>query len=856
MTMFDAITPEGIMPTPVGRRAVARAVRHHTSRSLLEQLEERTLLNGLTVIAHGAELFGGAGSSSRPGWIDSMGQAVAARYGGNTAIYALRVEPNGDNAVKIASFTRLSGAANSAAGTSGETVLLLDWAAVSNVGILPPKSDYSTTLISNAVLPYLTTAFPNVGINSPLAEGTIQLIGHSRGGSMIAELARGLGNVGIWVDHLTFLDPRPVPSDPLNISVRSNVIFADNYYQTSGDGLFVPNGVTVSGAVNTGPLKVEGSGLGHTHNNIILFYQGTVDTSSTANIQSVKVPNSWYADNNVNRETTGFYYAHGGGGAWARPASGLSSAFGGSVSRSAAARTSGAAQWANVSSINVSATTLAPMQSFTASFRYSSFNTNASMQWYLDPDTNPYNNNSLALGNASTLGATGENVVFTNANLSAVAPAGTYFLEARISNAAGTRYAYSVPIVVAGNTAPTGSIDIAGPAALQGWAVDTDDKNASVTVRLDVDGITFKTMTANLSRPDLVATFGSANHGFSFDLTGLSKGTHKIELFAQDTGSGAASLVASRTINTNQTPIGSIDWFDGSILAGWTVDPDATSSAIKIRYAVDNNAPVILTANATRGDLTQYFGSADHGFALVLPQLTAGNHTITVHAIDPVSQALTLLGTRTATVANLPGNPLPLGSIDLVNTTVVAGWAYDPSNPTQAINIRIDVDGVAGSVSMANLTRTDLQTVIGSTNHGYHRALSLTPGQHRIDVYMLDTAANSLVLLGSRIVGATVPVGSIDVASSTQIAGWAYSSAVALGGATSAIIRIDINSLPGAAFTTDLSRPDITQLYSAGTWGYSITAPPLTAGTHSVSLVYIDAFSLTNTVLVTRTITI
>lgn len=841
------------MPTPARRKALARAVAPR--RPLMERLEERTLLNGLTVIAHGAELFGGAGSSARPGWIDSMGQAVAARYGGNTAIYALRVEPNGDNAVRIASFNRLSGAANSAAGTSGETVLLLDWAAASNVNLFALKADYSTTLISNAVIPYLTTAFPSIGITSPLAEGSIQMIGHSRGGSMIAELARGLGNLGIWVDQLTFLDPRPVPSDPLSIGVRSNVIFADNYYQTSGDGFFTPNGVTVSGAVNTGPLEVNGTGLGSTHNNIVLFYQGTIDTSSNANIQSIKVPNSWYSGNSLNRGATGFYYAHAAGGAWARPNAGLSSAFGGNVSRSTAPRTSGAAQWANVASINVSATTLAPMQNFTASFRYNSFNTNATMQWYLDPDTNPYNNNSLVLGNASTLAATGENVVLTTANLSAVAPFGTYYLEARISNAAGTRYAYSAPIVV-GNVAPTGSIDIAGPAVVQGWVVDTDDKNAAVTVRLDVDGITFKTTTASLSRPDLVATFGSANHGYAFDLTGLSKGTHRIELYALDTGTGAASLVAARTINTNQSPIGSIDWFDGSILAGWTIDPDATAAAINIRYTVDNNAPVILTANATRGDLTPFFGSADHGFALVLPQLTAGSHTITVHAIDPVSQALTLLGTRTASVASPPGNSLPFGSIDLANSTLVAGWAYDPSNPAQAISIRVDVDGIAGSLSMANLTRADLQTAIGSTHHGYHRPLTLTPGQHRIDVYMLDTAANDLVLLGSRIVGSTLPVGSIDVAGSAQIAGWAYSSAVAAGGATSAIIRIDIDNLPGAAFTTDLARPDITQLYTAGTWGYAITTPPLTAGTHTVSLVHIDALTLASTILVTRTITL
>jgi hypothetical protein len=809
------------------------------------------MLNGLTIIAHGAELFAGLGDSSRPGWIESMGQAVAARYGGNTAIYALRVEPNGSS-VKVASFSRLSGAANSTAGTSGETVLLLDWAAASNVNILALKADYSSTLIAGTVLPYLTTAMPSVGIYAPLAEGAVHLIGHSRGGSLINEIAKGLGGAGIWVDQLSFLDPRPVPMDPLTISLPSNVVFAENFYQTSGDGFFTPNGMTVKGAVNTGPLNVSGGGLGSAHNNVVLFYQGTIDTSANANIQTIKVPNTWF--NGLNRGGIGFYYAHAAGGSWARPASGLATAFGGSGTRTTAGRNGSVAQWANIGQINVSASTLAPLQTFAASFRYNSFNSAANLQWFLDPDTNPYNNNSLAVG-SSTLLATGEGAVLSASVLSAIAPSGTYFLEARIANAGGTRYAYSAPITLV-TVNPLGSVDVAGPGKVQGWAIDLDDRAASVTVRLDVDGVTVATAPANVARQDLVAAFGSANHGYAFDLSGLSNGTHKIEVYALDTSTGAASLLGARTVTTNHTPVGSIDWFDGSILAGWTVDPDVTTTALKIRYTIDNNAPVVLTADATRGDLTPYFGSAEHGFALVLPQLTAGSHTITVHAVDPVSQSLTLLGTRTATVASPGDNALPTGSIDLISAAQVAGWTYDPSAPNVAIDLRVDIDGVAGVPEAAGNTRNDLLNAIGSTNHGYTRTLTLSPGQHRIDVYAIDPTSGSAVLLGSRIVGSAAPVGSIDVVSPTQIAGWAYSAAAAAGGATAAIIRLDIDGLPGEALETTGARGDVSAVFTAGTWGYSVPLPGLTAGAHTVSLVYIDPLTLTSTTVVTRAITV
>src|SRR3954463_8274534 len=93
----------------------------------LEPLEPRTLLSGLTIITHGAEFL----STSRPSWIDHMATAIRARVGASTAIYAIRVEPNGTG-VKIAGMTRLAGPApTSTSSTNDETVLLLDWAAAS-----------------------------------------------------------------------------------------------------------------------------------------------------------------------------------------------------------------------------------------------------------------------------------------------------------------------------------------------------------------------------------------------------------------------------------------------------------------------------------------------------------------------------------------------------------------------------------------------------------------------------------------------------------------------------------------------------------------------------------------------------
>ena len=222
---------------------------------------------------------------------------------------------------------------------------------------------------------------------------------------------------------------------------------------------------------------------GATHSDVHLFYDGTINLAAGASDGSHSVQDSWYAANHVTRSLTGFYYSRLMGGA--RPASGVGTNFGGTGSRGSLSRSG--TQWANVGFVAPSAASLGQGQAFTGSFRYNSFNTAATLQWFLDPDTNPYNGNSIALGGGVALGANGEAVSPGSTSLVANAGFGTYFLEARISNTAGTRYSYSSALTVV-NPAPIGTIDVAGPTSVAGWVVDQSTPATSVSVRLNVDG--------------------------------------------------------------------------------------------------------------------------------------------------------------------------------------------------------------------------------------------------------------------------------------------------------------------------------------------------------------------------------
>ena len=152
----------------------------------------------------------------------------------------------------------------------------------------------------------------------PLAELPLHLIGHSRGGSVVTEMARLLGAQGVWVDHVTTLDPRPVPPfGDASVTSYANVLFADNYWQTMGDGLFVPNGQSVFGAYNRKLLDLSG-GYSSTHSDVHLWYHGTIDLATPATDTQATITATQRAHGGPSTEmagaAAGFLYSLIGGG--------------------------------------------------------------------------------------------------------------------------------------------------------------------------------------------------------------------------------------------------------------------------------------------------------------------------------------------------------------------------------------------------------------------------------------------------------------------------------------------------------------------------------------------------------------
>ena len=243
---------------------------------------------GVTVITHGL-------NGNVMGWVTGMATNVPVHpgfRGTNFSIYNMTFVPAGGGGFTL-SATRTAGVAatNSA---SGAVIIKLDWSALAD------GDSYDTFQIASFVLPaLLNTNFISELGGHALAEFPLHFIGHSRGGSLFSELSRLLGTNGIWVDHLTTLDPHPLnaPGFPFDggynavdalMNTYENVLFHDNYWQSSDFFVF---GQSVAGAFVRKLTSFSGGygGIGGAHSDVHLWYHGTINTNTPTNDAEVSL---------------------------------------------------------------------------------------------------------------------------------------------------------------------------------------------------------------------------------------------------------------------------------------------------------------------------------------------------------------------------------------------------------------------------------------------------------------------------------------------------------------------------------------------------------------------------------------
>jgi hypothetical protein len=404
------------------------------------------------VITHGF-------NSDVDGWILPMAQRFTGRSdfpGSDLTCYIIEI--GGSNGAYTTTVSRVDGPPP-VQSDSGEIVVKLDWSSVSTAG-----TTSSTDIAVPAAAALLSTGLLPENGGHALAELPLHLLGHSRGSSVVSEIARLLGAEGVWVDHMTLWDPVDNTFGDASIGIWENVLFADNYYQRFGEFL-IPQGRSVAGCYNRKLTSLPG-GYGYfsggNHSDVHAWYHGTIELGPSTNDGNIDITSSmrsnWYASGESSGGLAGFHYSRIAGGdrlSNASPGGPESGAvndgynmmwdLGAGVSANRDSLPTPVDPWPNLIIARRSTSgSLTGGDPLPLEIHYQSETSGVgdpTLSLLLDPDPNPWNGNEILLS-SETLTGSGFNSVLTTtpAPLLPTESDGSFFLLARIREDGRTRY--------------------------------------------------------------------------------------------------------------------------------------------------------------------------------------------------------------------------------------------------------------------------------------------------------------------------------------------------------------------------------------------------------------------------------
>jgi hypothetical protein len=414
------------------------------------------------------------------------------------------------------------------------------------------------------------------------------------------------------------------------------------------------------------------------------------------------------------------------------------------------------------------------------------------------------------------------------------------------------------------NPAPRGALEIVNTGVISGWAADPEAPTEALRVRIDVDDNEGEVFAAEEERPDLVRRLGSANHGFTFNLSEkVYRGEwapgalHTVKVYFYDVNTGLPYLYRTLNLRTKDVmPRGKVLTATVARVTGWAYDENAGADPVHVMVYVDDQVVGDVMADQERPELWRTLASTAHGFTVDLPtDLSPGKHTVQVIAYNapegdpPTGQ--TLLGKFTVI------NHAPTLGLEITNGNTIAGWLDDQDMPEKALAVYVEGDGGAwNNEFMADLARPDLAARLGSADHGFSYELpsDLANGRHVVAIYGFDAQNNERVLLRTVTVNRAEvpPKGKLEVANGSMLSGWAFDQNA---GGLPIMMKVEIDGVVDGMFYAEEARDDLLKVI--GSTGHGFTYPlGLALGSHTIRVSMRNAFSDTWVTLKTLTLTV
>jgi hypothetical protein len=191
-----------------------------------------------------------------------------------------------------------------------------------------------------------------------------------------------------------------------------------------------------------------------------------------------------------------------------------------------------------------------------------------------------------------------------------------------------------------------GVVGDTGSCAAFGWAVDPDNRDRDLQVRILADGSEVLKGIANLPRGDLVDECPEGTCGFGFNLWEMidprDEHTISVQAFDEETDLWVDLLGTPKSLTCMGYPEGSHDGAEGLVLEpwncsafGWAVDPDDRVTDLEVRILADGNFLVTTTADQLREDVVACEGGMC-GFSVNIWDFISPDveHQITAQARD------------------------------------------------------------------------------------------------------------------------------------------------------------------------------------------------------------------------------